>query len=285
MSGKRPKNPRSATSAGKIRARPPTTSSTSPAAARGAKRMADVDAATRAALNAGTTQARTLAELLVIDFGRLMSAVAPEVDRLTCKHLSVRDGVTVRMARAGAALLARFGPEAFDRFHTHPSDTVRGWAAYALGQTPGLTLARRYERIRPLADDPNSGVREWAWIALRPAVLTDLDGAFTLGAAWVRERAPNLRRFAVEITRPRGVWCAHADALKDDPTPGLPLLEPLRAEGHKYVQDSVANWLNDAAKSRAAWVKSVCARWRRESPGAATERICRRGLRSVSAGR
>lgn len=246
----------------------------------GARRMADVTPARRAALNAGKAEARTLAECLVVDHGLLMRAVAPEVGATVCAALSVRDGVTVRMARAGAVLHDAFGRTAFDRFKAHASDTVRGWAAYALAVAGG-PIDEMYRRIRPLADDPNSGVREWAWLALRPRVAADLPGAIRVGRTWVSEAAPNLRRFAVEITRPRGVWCAHLPALKTDPEPGLPLLEPLRAEEHKYVQDSVANWLNDAAKSRPEFVREVCARWRAESRTAATERICRRAMRSL----
>jgi len=42
----------------------------------------------------------------------------------------------------------------------------------------------------------------------------------------------------------------------------------------------VSNWLNDAAKSRADWVRALVQQWRREGSSAATARICRRALRT-----
>lgn len=63
----------------------------------------------------------------------------------------------------------------------------------------------------------------------------------------------------------------------------LPILELLYRDGSVYVQDSVANFLNDAAKDQPQWVRDLCAQWQMQAPdNAAVQRLCRRALRSVS---
>ena len=118
---------------------------------------------------------------------------------------------------------------------------------------------------------------------MRPRLADDLQASVQALRPWTQDRSERVRRFASESLRPRGVWCAHIAALKSDPAIALPLLEPLRADPAAYVQDSVANWLNDASKDQPAWVRAVCARWLAGQPAAATERICKRALRSIGA--
>jgi 3-methyladenine DNA glycosylase AlkC len=248
---------------------------------KGASRRSDVSADVLRQLNAGTLETATLSESLVIDFGKLLKAVVPGLSVASLKSVNPADGVTKRMAAAGRALATECGAESFDRFASHPSDTVRGWAAYQLAATNGLTQPQRLDRMRPLADDPHFGVREWAWIALRDAVAADVPAAIAHLTPWVRDASANIRRFASEITRPRGVWCAHLTQLKVEPELGLPLLDPLRSDESKYVRDSVANWLNDAGKSQPKWVQSVCKRWTKESQTKETQYVVARAMRNL----
>ena len=70
--------------------------------------------------------------------------------------------------------------------------------------------------------------------------------------------------------------------LKAEPWRALPLLEPLRADPSRYVQNSVANWLNDASRTQPEWVRQVCAVWRAVRSGRRRDYIVRRALRTVN---
>ena len=245
-----------------------------------AMKPSDIAAHVIAELNAGRRETANLAEGLSVDFVQLLSAVAPELDPKVLAF-QAKDGITRKFAKSADALFATYGADAFDRFQGHPSDTMRGLAAFVLARVPDLSLAERLDRIRPLADDDHFGVREWAWLAIRDLVAAELEGAIELLNPWVRDESYKIRRYASELTRPRGVWCAHSELLKERPEFGLPLLEPLKSDPSRYVQDSVANWLNDASKTQAQWVIDTCATWRAESDTKATERICTRAQRTV----
>lgn len=248
---------------------------------KGARSTAAVDPAVLAALEAGTAETATLAEGLAMDQAAVFAACFPGLDAAPLRA-AAGQGITRRMALAAQMLVDALGVEAaIAATVAHPSDTVRGWAAFVIGAAPGLPLGERLDRVRPLADDRHFGVREWAWLGVRPHVAAEITAAVTLLAPWTAAASPFVRRFASEATRPRGVWCAHIPALKDNPETGLPVLEPLRADDSKYVRDSVANWLNDAGKTRPDWLRALTARWRTESPTAETAALLTRACRSL----
>ena len=128
--------------------------------------------------------------------------------------------------------------------------------------------------------DSHFSVREWAWISVRPFVACELIASLSMLGEWCDDSSSYVRRFASEVTRPRGVWCKHIVQLKESPEVGVNLLDRLRSDESHYVQLSVGNWLNDASKSRPDWVRLTCDRWLMdETPS--TRRICERGLRSI----
>ncbi|MGK5010522.1 DNA alkylation repair protein [Janthinobacterium sp. MDB2-8] len=244
--------------------------------------IVDVTPARLSLLNAGRVASATLTEGLAIDFAQLLAAAVPAIGaaRLEQMRAQAAAGITKRMALAAQLLLdaqVDLAP-----LQAHASDTVRGWVCFAIAAQADLTLPQQLAAMRPLADDGHFGVREWAWLALRPHLAEHLLDAIALLAPWTSDASERVRRFACEALRPRGVWCAHITQLKEAPQLALPLLQPLRADPAVYVQDSVANWLNDAAKSQPDWVRSLCAQWLQESPIAATARICQRAQRSLA---
>jgi 3-methyladenine DNA glycosylase AlkC len=247
-------------------------------------KVADIDPQRLATLNAGGAETTTLTECLAVDFAALLEACVPDVGAAAVDRVRAAraQGISRRMALMGDILVEGLTDGGLARLQRHPSDTIRGWACFAIGARPDRPLDERLRAIRPLADDPHFGVREWAWMAVRPHMAAELEAAVALLVPWTADGSDRLRRFASESTRPRGVWCPHLPMLKRAPHLGLPILEPLRADPSAYVQDSVGNWLNDAAKDDPDWVRGVCDRWTRESQSAATRRIRRRAMRSMT---
>ncbi len=252
---------------------------------KGASRAADIPPEVLERLSLGEISALTLTECLAVDQARLLRRVFPELsaDTLALADAACQQGILKRMAAIAQLLWSACGPAALARCRDHAADTVRGWACFMIGAAPGLSLEARLDAIAPLADDDHFGVREWAWMALRPALTGQLGDAIAQLTPWTASPSERLRRFACEALRPRGVWCAHLAALKRDPALALPILQALRADPAVYVQDSVANWLNDAGKDQGEWVRSLCARWQQEAEGdASTRRICQRALRNLA---
>ena len=66
--------------------------------------------------------------------------------------------------------------------------------------------------------------------------------------------------------------------MKQNPELGLTILEPLKSDKAKYVQDSVGNWLNDASKTQPDFVKNLCEKWKKESPTKETAYIIKKGI-------
>lgn len=163
----------------------------------------------------------------------------------------------------------------------HTADLVRCWAAYTVGKNQRLSLDAMLQKIQPFAGDAHFGVREISWMAVRPAISKHLAESLNILSGWAKHDNENIRRFASEATRPRGVWCANIEALKKNPESGLVILELLKSDASKYVLDSVGNWLNDASKTKQEFVKELCKKWENESPTKETAYIIKKALRTI----
>lgn len=262
----------------------------------GARNRASVPKDVLRKLNAGEIESVNLVEILSIDFRKLLPAIGVPLSAADKKLFATDVPFTQRTRLAGTAAYKTLGKGrgklrkggAYATLLVHPSDTARGIAAYAVCEEPGVSVQERLDLLKPLAADRNQSVREWAWVAVRQQIIDELDASLSHLERWSHDPDENVRRFASEATRPRGVWCPHIRALREQPARGLPILKPLSADPSRYVQNSVANWLNDASKDDPEWVIKVCTRWesaaRKNSDPAdakATAYIVKRALRTI----
>lgn len=245
----------------------------------------------QAHIDQGTMATRTLAECLAVDQRTLAASIASQIDESLASalqeaaNISHALGISKKFATIGLALgqwleAAPAQSRDAERLFTHPSDTVRGWAAFANAWTVrNLDIGEALHSQLRFATDEHFGVREWAWLALRPQLAADLEHSLAHLQRHNRDHDPLIRRFSIEILRPRGVWCEHIARLKSAPEIAEALLVPLLAETEKYPQDSVANWLNDASKTRPDWVVQL---FERHPPQCkASTRIFTRATRSL----
>ena len=259
---------------------------------KGAARIALIPPEVLDALNQGLLPTVNLNELLALDLAKLARNVAeqvglpPEAERIVDTLAMLGAFKPIKRHEHVARALYDLTSPRDDRdaiahaLATHTSDVARSWAAQWI-LFADLPLAAKLDSVRRFAADAHFGVREVAWMSVRNEVAGELDEALALLQPWVFDSDPNIRRFASELTRPRGVWCAQIEDLKAQPWRALSLLEPLKADPSRYVQNSVANWLNDAAKTQPEWVHELCERWSAQSIAPATAYIVRRARRSM----
>lgn len=260
---------------------------------KGARNTASVPPAVLDLLNKGLIETANLCEWLVTDQLALADSVfARQGWGSSIPHLRSLFAETMpatapkKGALIGSFLAQTFSAKAAAKsaitlLSSETSDIARSWGAHLLGSSSAFSLPEKFCLIRPFAADNNMSVREIAWLSMRSDLIENLADSLSLLSPFTLDPDPNIRRFASELTRPRGVWCAHIKALKEDPSPGITLLEPLRADPSQYVRNSVANWLNDASKSAPHLVTQICSRWEQESPLPETTHIVKRAMRTL----
>lgn len=258
---------------------------------KGARTIKDIPASILLELNAGVIESANLVEWLAIDHRVLLSNVLNQNKRALYRQELLnqwnelkKDSINTRNEAAGKALaqiaVRENDYEFIKVLSIHASDSVRCWAAYAVAYLYKNDFKKVLKEITPFADDMHFGVREIAWMAVRPMIATDIETSIKELTPWTKSKSENLRRFASESTRPRGVWCAHIPALKENPELGMAIIEPLKEDNSKYVKDSVGNWLNDAAKTSPDFVRAVCHNWSNiSSPH--TQYIIKKAMRSL----
>jgi 3-methyladenine DNA glycosylase AlkC len=259
---------------------------------KGARSIKDITPDIMQQLNLGQIESANLVEWLAINQKLLLQNVLTEWGKTVYLQPILEDvnnlkkpTITTLNEAIGVGLFkqmtAHNDTDLLPTMTLHAADAVRCWATYIIGKNPQLTMVEMLEKIQPFAADLHFGVREIAWMAVRPFMTKNLDESLKILSTWTASDNDNIRRFASESTRPRGVWCAHIDILKENPALALPILEPLKADKAKYVQDSVGNWLNDASKTKPDFVYETCEKWAKNSPTKETNYIINKALRTL----
>jgi 3-methyladenine DNA glycosylase AlkC len=105
-----------------------------------------------------------------------------------------------------------------------------------------------------------------AEFAIRPFIELYPDRVFDQLRTWSQSADWRVRRLASEGCRPRLPWGRGIPALKQDPTPVMPILAALRDDPSEDVRRSVANNLNDISKDHPDLVVEVLSAWQDGSP-------------------
>ena len=245
----------------------------------GARSRREVDPKYLALLDAGVAQSRTHVEQMAMSPTALLRRAFPtlEVDE---RQLELVPFIA-RLRVTGSLLQEKFGDELDRADQCWISDTIRGWLAMSIASDRQRSLKVVLADLLPFARDGHFAVREWAWLAARPRVCGQPHEAIRLLAPIVASPDALLRRFAIELTRPRSVWGSHIPAFKETPEQAELYLSTVRCDPSPYVQTAAGNWLNDAARTRPDWVERITDTWSRECDCRATTRIVTRGRRSL----
>lgn len=264
---------------------------------KGARKVSDIPEEVLTLLNEGEIESVNLTEWLGINHITLVKHVLPNVG-LSHKLESIVEEMLKQNAESGMKAIRLTGEllntaieEENDqtkegiikKFATHPSDSVRCWAAF-MNKNGNSSLKEKLAYIYPFAGDHHFGVREISWMSIREDIAQHLDESIELLTEWAKEEDENIRRFSMEVIRPRGVWAKHIEDLKQNPSKALPILNQLKSDPSKYVQDSVGNWLNDASKTQPDFVMMLCEKWSNESDTKETSKIIKKAKRTIMKG-
>ena len=97
--------------------------------------------------------------------------------------------------------------------------------------------------------------------AVRPFIIKYPEPMLEQMQRWSCHGNRHVRRLASEGSRPRLPWAMALPALKQEPTPLLPILSQLKNDECEVVRRSVANNFNDIAKDNPEFVVAVAQQW------------------------
>ncbi len=256
---------------------------------KGVRKAADINTEVLELLEKGLIETVNLTEWLAVDQLKVLKVVLNELN-LEEQYPTFATAVNAQKKATANSNTKLIGGEFGNMFEidrvaeylrSHTSDIVRCWACWA-ESTLANTTEGLLQKMKPYAADQHFGVREVVIFASKIQLAEDLLKSVSLLQKWSASEDENVRRYVAEVLRPNGVWTKKVDALHQNPEIGLPLINPLKSDHSKYVQNSVANWLNDASKSNPEWVQQICAEWIIKSKTKETAYIVKRALRTIN---
>jgi 3-methyladenine DNA glycosylase AlkC len=117
--------------------------------------------------------------------------------------------------------------------------------------------------------------------AVRPFIIRYPDRMMSQMLAWAGHESADVRRLASEGCRPRLPWGIALPALKNDPSPIIPILEKLKKDPSEWVRRSVANNLNDISKDNPDVVIGLLRGWQLEDDSEDMRSLARQALRTL----
>ncbi len=98
---------------------------------------------------------------------------------------------------------------------------------------------------------------------------------------WALDENPHVRRLVSEGSRPLLPWGKRLNNIKEQPNLSIQLLELLKNDPSEYVRRSVANHLNDHAKSHPDLIVKTLNKWQTEHPGINMQRLIKHATRTL----
>lgn len=136
------------------------------------------------------------------------------------------------------------------------------------GHWPYTTFVERFGIEHPSESLAAMEILTLSWtceFAIRPYLARHLDQTMTCVLNWTQSDNEHVRRLASEGTRPLLPWAPKVSALNTDPKRGIEVLSLLRRDSSEMVRRSVANHLNDVAKSDPDLVADTLQLWTQEA--------------------
>lgn len=225
--------------------------------------------------------AYTLGAQLGLDAEEYAAWVAPRVDDLEIKDrvkvfaAGLRDRVPEDYVDAVGGIVDKLGPELAEG---------EGYFNHAFHLWPVGQFIEDYgiEHPEVSLDAVEALTRvftgEWA---VRPFLARYPELTMERVHAWSRSASHNVRRLSTEGIRPRLPWAPVHRPFTADPTPIIPVLDRLYDDQSLYVRTSVANNLNDIAKTHPELAIETALRWRGASDSPEVAWVTERGLRGL----